>query len=156
VGAAVRVPRITSKNLIRCVRRARPAASQPPLQPPPPPSPGLRSTQPRRAGAGPRPRACARRGPNPACPLSPLRRSIIFCEAVAIYGVIVAIILQTKLENVSAEAGLYSKSNMAAGYAIFAAGLTCGLSNLVCGCVWRRPQRRGRGGGSVDRVRRAG
>lgn len=59
--------------------------------------------------------------------------SIIFCEAVAIYGVIVAIILQTKLEYVSAEDGLYSKSNMAAGYAIFAAGLTCGLSNLVCG-----------------------
>lgn len=78
VGAAVRVPRITSKNLI----------------------------------------------------------SIIFCEAVAIYGVIVAIILQTKLEHVTAEQGLYSRSNMAAGYAIFAAGITCGLSNLVCGmCV---------------------
>jgi len=75
VGAAVRVPRITSKNLI----------------------------------------------------------SIIFCEAVAIYGVIVAIILQTKLEHVTVEEGLYSRSNMAAGYAIFAAGLTCGLSNLVCG-----------------------
>lgn len=78
VGAAVRVPRITSKNLI----------------------------------------------------------SIIFCEAVAIYGVIVAIILQTKLEAVTAEEGLFTRSNMAAGYAIFAAGLTCGLSNLVCGmCV---------------------
>jgi V-type H+-transporting ATPase proteolipid subunit len=60
-------------------------------------------------------------------------RSIIFCEAVAIYGVIVAIILQTKLEHVTAEQGLYSRSNMAAGYAIFAAGITCGLSNLVCG-----------------------
>lgn len=59
--------------------------------------------------------------------------SIIFCEAVAIYGVIVAIILQTKLEGVTREEGLYSKSNMAAGYAIFGAGLTCGLSNLVCG-----------------------
>lgn len=59
--------------------------------------------------------------------------SIIFCEAVAIYGVIVAIILQTKLEYVSIEQGLFTKSNMAAGYAIFAAGLTCGLSNLVCG-----------------------
>lgn len=75
VGAAVRAPRITSKNLI----------------------------------------------------------SIIFCEAVAIYGVIVAIILQTKLEAVSVEDGLYSRGNMAAGYAIFAAGLTCGLANLVCG-----------------------
>jgi V-type H+-transporting ATPase proteolipid subunit len=78
VGAAVRAPRITSKNLI----------------------------------------------------------SVIFCEAVAIYGVIVAIILQTKLESVDVSQGLYSRSNMAAGYAIFAAGLTCGLSNLVCGmCV---------------------
>jgi F0F1-type ATP synthase membrane subunit c/vacuolar-type H+-ATPase subunit K len=75
VGAAVRAPRITSKNLI----------------------------------------------------------SVIFCEAVAIYGVIVAIILQTKLEDVSPAEGLYGRANMAAGYAIFAAGLCCGLSNLVCG-----------------------
>jgi V-type H+-transporting ATPase proteolipid subunit len=61
---------------------------------------------------------------------------VIFCEAVAIYGVIVAIILQTKLEDVSVAQGLYTRQNMAAGYAIFAAGLTCGLSNLVCGmCV---------------------
>jgi len=59
--------------------------------------------------------------------------SIIFCEAVAIYGVIVAIILQTKLEVVSREQGLYNKGNMAAGYSIFGAGLTCGFSNLVCG-----------------------
>jgi V-type H+-transporting ATPase proteolipid subunit len=59
--------------------------------------------------------------------------SIIFCEAVAIYGVIVAIILQTKLESVTREQGLYSKNNMAAGYAIFGAGITCGFSNLVCG-----------------------
>ena len=66
--------------------------------------------------------------------LGPTPPSIIFCEAVAIYGVIVAIILQTKLENVSIEEGLYSRGNMAAGYAIFAAGLTCGLANLVCGC----------------------
>jgi F0F1-type ATP synthase membrane subunit c/vacuolar-type H+-ATPase subunit K len=59
--------------------------------------------------------------------------SIIFCEAVAIYGVIVAIILQTKLEGVTRAEGLYSKNNMAAGYAIFGAGITCGFSNLVCG-----------------------
>jgi F0F1-type ATP synthase membrane subunit c/vacuolar-type H+-ATPase subunit K len=54
---------------------------------------------------------------------------------VAIYGVIVAIILQTKLEAVTIEEGLFTRGNMAAGYAIFAAGLTCGLSNLVCGWV---------------------
>jgi V-type H+-transporting ATPase proteolipid subunit len=63
----------------------------------------------------------------------PAARSIIFCEAVAIYGVIVAIILQTKLEGVTRAEGLYTRNNMAAGYAIFGAGITCGFSNLVCG-----------------------
>mmetsp|Transcript_44690 Transcript_44690/g.103238 ORF Transcript_44690/g.103238 Transcript_44690/m.103238 type:complete len:178 (+) Transcript_44690:50-583(+) len=60
--------------------------------------------------------------------------SVIFCEAVAIYGVIVAIILQTHLEQVkSGEVSLASKY---AGYAIFWSGLTAGLGNLSCGvCV---------------------
>jgi len=79
VGAAIRVPRITSKNLI----------------------------------------------------------SVIFCEAVAIYGVIVAIILQTRIENVPPlEDGTWSIATMKAGYAILGAGLTTGFANLVCGiCV---------------------
>lgn len=78
VGAAIRVPRITSKNLI----------------------------------------------------------SIIFCEAVAIYGVIVAIILQTKIEASDPTNGLYSKYAMFSGFSIFGAGVTCGFANLVCGmCV---------------------
>lgn len=78
VGAAIRVPRITSKNLI----------------------------------------------------------SIIFCEAVAIYGVIVAIILQTKIEASDPANGLYSKYAMFSGFSIFGAGVTCGFANLVCGmCV---------------------
>uniref|UniRef100_A0A7S1SHC0 V-ATPase proteolipid subunit C-like domain-containing protein n=1 Tax=Tetraselmis chuii TaxID=63592 RepID=A0A7S1SHC0_9CHLO len=80
VGAAIRVPRITSKNLI----------------------------------------------------------SVIFCEAVAIYGVIVAIILQTRVESVPTidEYGTYSFDAMKAGYAIFGAGVTTGFANLVCGiCV---------------------
>ena len=79
VGAAVRAPRVTSKNLI----------------------------------------------------------SVIFCEAVAIYGVIVAIILQTKIEYVAPSGdGQYPQSAYASGYAMFAAGLTVGLANLVCGiCV---------------------
>eukprot|EP00252_Welwitschia_mirabilis_P004653 TRINITY_DN1494_c0_g1_i2.p1 TRINITY_DN1494_c0_g1~~TRINITY_DN1494_c0_g1_i2.p1 ORF type:complete len:177 (-),score=18.97 TRINITY_DN1494_c0_g1_i2:141-671(-) len=61
--------------------------------------------------------------------------SVIFCEAVAIYGVIVAIILQTKLESVSSEE-VFSAESMRAGYAIFASGIIVGFANLVCGiCV---------------------
>ena len=60
--------------------------------------------------------------------------SIIFCEAVAIYGVIVAIILQTKVESVPTLAdGSWSIPAATAGYAIFAAGLTTGWANLACG-----------------------
>eukprot|EP00181_Compsopogon_caeruleus_P006370 CAMPEP_0184677808 /NCGR_PEP_ID=MMETSP0312-20130426/405_1 /TAXON_ID=31354 /ORGANISM="Compsopogon coeruleus, Strain SAG 36.94" /LENGTH=181 /DNA_ID=CAMNT_0027125921 /DNA_START=10 /DNA_END=555 /DNA_ORIENTATION=- len=56
--------------------------------------------------------------------------SVIFCEAVAIYGVIIAIIMQTKLVYES------SPSSSFAGYGLFAAGLVVGLSNLFCGiCV---------------------
>lgn len=78
VGAAIRVPRITSKNLI----------------------------------------------------------SVIFCEATAIYGVIVAIILQTKIDKVDPVDGVYSNYALAAGYSIFGSGITCGFANLVCGmCV---------------------
>uniref|UniRef100_A0A7R9YV82 V-ATPase proteolipid subunit C-like domain-containing protein n=1 Tax=Chlamydomonas euryale TaxID=1486919 RepID=A0A7R9YV82_9CHLO len=63
--------------------------------------------------------------------------SIIFCEAVAIYGVIVAIILQTKIEPAQQGAeGLYDMYAMYSGFSIFGAGVTCGFANLVCGlCV---------------------
>ncbi|CAL6304944.1 predicted protein [Bathycoccus prasinos] len=63
--------------------------------------------------------------------------SIIFCEAVAIYGVIVAIILQTKVEFAPRMPdGSYSDRSMFSGYAILASGITVGLANLVCGiCV---------------------
>ncbi|GMH36035.1 hypothetical protein BSKO_03903 [Bryopsis sp. KO-2023] len=62
--------------------------------------------------------------------------SIIFCEAVAIYGVIVAIILATKVEDVDMEYAGNLVKNKHAGYAYFGAGLTTGFSNLVCGlCV---------------------
>ncbi|KAG0503180.1 hypothetical protein HPP92_003252 [Vanilla planifolia] len=60
---------------------------------------------------------------------------VIFCEAVAIYGVIVAIILQTKLESVSSSQ-IYAPESLRAGYAIFASGIIVGFANLVCGlCV---------------------
>ena len=62
--------------------------------------------------------------------------SVIFCEAVAIYGVVVAIILQTKIEAVDpAPNGFYSHKAMFSGYSIFGSGLACGFANLVCGWV---------------------
>lgn len=57
---------------------------------------------------------------------------MIFCEAVAIYGVIVAIILQTKLDSVP-PSKIYDPESLRAGYAIFASGIIVGFANLVCG-----------------------
>lgn len=54
--------------------------------------------------------------------------SVIFAEACAIYGVIMAIILQAKI--VESDTTTFTSY---AGYAIFAAGATVGLSNLFCG-----------------------
>lgn len=62
----------------------------------------------------------------------PSSSSVIFCEAVAIYGVIVAIILQTKLESVPTSQ-IYAPESLRAGYAIFASGIIVGFANLVCG-----------------------
>jgi len=67
--------------------------------------------------------------------------SIIFCEAVAIYGVIVSIILQTKMEKPDLSKSYEDLTanhfyDMASGYALFWAGVCCGFGNLACGvCV---------------------
>merc|ERR1719265_1745418 len=67
--------------------------------------------------------------------------SIIFCEAVAIYGVIMAIIMANKIEGspefiAPAQPTGWQATTMAAGYCLFSVGLSVGLSNLVCGvCV---------------------
>lgn len=63
--------------------------------------------------------------------------SIIFCEAAAIYGVIVTIILQTKVESVEKQPdGFFTLGAMFSGYSILTAGLTTGFANLACGiCV---------------------
>lgn len=67
--------------------------------------------------------------------------SIIFCEAVAIYGVIMAIIMANKMlgslqfEVPCVPTG-YKAQLMVCGYCLFAVGLSVGISNLVCGiCV---------------------
>ncbi|KAI4139376.1 MAG: hypothetical protein L6R39_006321 [Caloplaca ligustica] len=58
--------------------------------------------------------------------------SIIFCEVVAIYGVIMAIVFSAKLKFVQGEQ-LYSASNYYTGYALFWSGITVGMCNLICG-----------------------
>lgn len=65
--------------------------------------------------------------------------SVIFCEAVAIYGLITAIVLSGMLDEftyakVNSPEGLQVKSqNWMAGYLMFGAGLAVGLVNLFCG-----------------------
>eukprot|EP00092_Neocalanus_flemingeri_P014730 GFUD01015896.1.p1 GENE.GFUD01015896.1~~GFUD01015896.1.p1 ORF type:complete len:222 (+),score=58.00 GFUD01015896.1:50-715(+) len=66
--------------------------------------------------------------------------SVIFCEAVAIYGLIIAIVLSGQIEQFSPEAVEANADIMArnwfSGYAMFGAGVTTGVVNLVCGvCV---------------------
>eukprot|EP00928_Gymnodinium_smaydae_P052531 TRINITY_DN3648_c0_g1_i3.p2 TRINITY_DN3648_c0_g1~~TRINITY_DN3648_c0_g1_i3.p2 ORF type:complete len:197 (+),score=49.44 TRINITY_DN3648_c0_g1_i3:99-689(+) len=67
--------------------------------------------------------------------------SIIFCEAVAIYGVIMAIIMANKIEGsvqftVPTTPTGWQATAMVAGWCMLSVGLTVGLSNLFCGiCV---------------------
>ncbi|RMY48897.1 hypothetical protein D0864_14804 [Hortaea werneckii] len=58
--------------------------------------------------------------------------SIIFCEVVAIYGVIMSIVFSSKVSQIDPNA-LYSGSNYFTGYALFWSGLLVGMCNLVCG-----------------------
>lgn len=109
MGAAIREPRITSKNLIRhvCVWHGSAICWCLHYMP-------------------------ARSRVHHLFPIQIC--SIIFCEAVAIYGVIVAIILQTKVEAVKPlPDGSYSLGAANAGYAILGAGSVTGWANLACG-----------------------
>ncbi|XP_063934692.1 V-type proton ATPase 21 kDa proteolipid subunit c''-like [Zophobas morio] len=69
--------------------------------------------------------------------------SVVFCEAVAIYGLIMAIVFSnglkrfelSPLKSLQENSIIYEK-NVFAGMAYFGGGLTCGLCNLACGiCV---------------------
>ncbi|XP_053969212.1 V-type proton ATPase 21 kDa proteolipid subunit c'' [Anastrepha obliqua] len=63
--------------------------------------------------------------------------SVIFCEAVAIYGLITAIVLSGLLESFTMATALENQSvmdnNWFGGYVMFGAGLAVGLVNLFCG-----------------------
>ena len=83
------------------------------------------------------------RTPPPPRRVSSLRRSVIFCEATAIYGVILSIILTNKVvlpdaaslpQTVAGWKGYYIAARYA-GYAVFWSGLGVGLTNLGSGCV---------------------
>ena len=70
---------------------------------------------------------------------------VIFCEAIAIYGVIVSILLQAKPKEwqYNKDGGSITENNASdfhdakkKAYAIFAAGFITGFTNLFCGiCV---------------------
>ncbi|KAH8331093.1 hypothetical protein KR067_011371, partial [Drosophila pandora] len=63
--------------------------------------------------------------------------SIIFCEAVAIYGLITAILLSGCVVNFNTVRLITDRrvmeTNMFTAFAVFGAGLTVGLVNLACG-----------------------
>ncbi|EMC91968.1 hypothetical protein BAUCODRAFT_134707 [Baudoinia panamericana UAMH 10762] len=58
--------------------------------------------------------------------------SIIFCEVVAIYGVIMSIVFSAKITAIPSDA-LHSGTNYFTGYALFWSGVLVGMCNLVCG-----------------------
>lgn len=64
--------------------------------------------------------------------------SVIFCEAVAIYGLITAIVLTGLLEKypeapTGPESEIIIANNVNGGFVMFGAGLAVGLVNLFCG-----------------------
>lgn len=58
--------------------------------------------------------------------------SVIFCEAVAIYGVIMAIIMIGKISE-KPDNYLPTGKDWFSGFNLFSVGLGVGLSNLFCG-----------------------
>jgi len=59
--------------------------------------------------------------------------SIIFCEAVAIYGIILAIILSSRIKNSEDVDGILYWQLRGACYTLFCTGLTVGIGNMACG-----------------------
>ncbi|PSN57650.1 V-type proton ATPase 21 kDa proteolipid subunit [Blattella germanica] len=63
--------------------------------------------------------------------------SVIFCEAVAVYGLIISIIMQQQIKTFSIDTinmnPKLRRKNWEAGYFIFGGGICSGLVNLCCG-----------------------
>jgi V-type H+-transporting ATPase proteolipid subunit len=59
--------------------------------------------------------------------------SVIFCEAVAIYGVIMGIIMVGKMTNKDFSSEKLYNEALFSAYNLFSVGLSVGLSNLFCG-----------------------
>lgn len=59
--------------------------------------------------------------------------SVIFCEATAVYGIILSIILSSKIGNNTDWSTSSLQTAQKCAYSLLGAGLSCGLSNVVSG-----------------------
>lgn len=63
--------------------------------------------------------------------------SVIFCEAVGIYGLIMAIVMAGQMEHVrgTRHASFTNQNVFFGGFLMLGSGLSVGVVNLVCGCT---------------------